>query len=81
MTDRREDAVQIARLEEKFASMHAGQLEMKAKMAQVEGKVDLIVTAVTEAKGGWKLLMIIGGMAGTVGAAFTWAVSHVGIKP
>jgi hypothetical protein len=29
-----------------------------------------------EAKGGWKLLMLLGGSAATLGSAATWALTH-----
>ena len=34
-------------------------------------KLDLLVTAVTEAKGGWKMLLMIGSCAAAVGAITT----------
>jgi hypothetical protein len=34
-------------------------------------KLDLLVTAVTEAKGGWKMLLAIGGAAAATGAVVT----------
>lgn len=80
MPERTEAAVQIARLEEKFASMSEGQLEMKIKMAQVEGKIDIIVNAISESKGGWKLLMLIGGLASSLSVAITWALAHISVK-
>lgn len=30
-----------------------------------------------EAKGGWKLLLMLGGSAATLGSAATWALTHL----
>jgi hypothetical protein len=34
-----------------------------------------------EAKGGWRLLVAIGGAAGSLGAGVAWAISHFRITP
>lgn len=37
-------------------------------------------TMMAEARGGWRVLMLIGGVSGTIGAAATWVVSHLSFK-
>jgi hypothetical protein len=42
----------------------------------VEAMRDLMQNAM----GGWRVLMVVGGAAGTLGALAAWASSHVSIK-
>ena len=45
--------------------------KMVAEMAEVRKALQSIQTTLSEAKGGWKVLMMIGGGAGVLGAALT----------
>lgn len=49
---------------------------VKIKQAQIDEKLDLVLEKLTEAKGGWKLLMALGGAAATLGAVLSWFASH-----
>jgi prefoldin subunit 5 len=46
------------------------------EMAEVRKSLQSIQSTLSEAKGGWKVLMLIGGSAGTLGAAITQAVHY-----
>jgi prefoldin subunit 5 len=50
--------------------------KMVAEMAEVRKALQSIQTTLSEAKGGWKVLMMIGGGAGVLGAAITHAVHY-----
>ena len=47
-----------------------------AEMKEVRIALAEINKTLSEAKGGWKILMLIGGAGGTVGAFLTWLVGH-----
>jgi len=47
-----------------------------AEMKEVRIALAEINKTLSEAKGGWKVLMMIGGAGGAVGSFITWAVQH-----
>ena len=52
---------------------------LKDRMTRMEAKLDGIATTLSEARGGWKTLLMVGGAAGAVGAVLGkllpfWAV-------
>jgi hypothetical protein len=81
-------AVEIAVLRERVASMGREMRELKESFAreltavrasqerQAE-KMDAILTVMSEARGGWRTLMLVGGMSTTVGAGVAWLASHL----
>ena len=50
--------------------------KLVAEMAEVRKSLQSIQSTLSEAKGGWKVLMMIGGSAGALGAAITQAVHY-----
>ena len=74
------DSVQIARLEERMSTL-ARDLEMQTNaLDEVRKQLDEVLKALHEAKGGWRLMMLLGGGAASLGGIATWALSHVTIK-
>lgn len=67
----------------------AGQVESLRRDLDTQNKVlalhmektDIILRGIqetlSEAKGGWKMMMLIGGSAGSAGAFIGWAFSHL----
>jgi hypothetical protein len=53
---------------------HAEAMKLMAKQLQTMNDT------LTEARGGWKVMMWIGGGAGVIGAAVTWLAQHLTIK-
>ncbi len=47
-----------------------------AEMKEVRIALAEINKTLSEAKGGWKVLMMIGGAGGAVGSFITWVVAH-----
>lgn len=48
---------------------HDAEIEaLKADMAEVKADVKQVLSTLSEAKGGWKTLMLVAGAAGSVGA-------------
>lgn len=78
--ERRQQAVDIARLQVQVEHLTAALGEMTKAVAALTAKVEGIGDTLTEAKGGWRMLMLVGGAAGSVGAALAWIVSHVTLK-
>lgn len=54
--------------------------ELKAAIFSMSQKLDSVANTLTEAKGGWKLMMALGGAGATFGALFVWFVQHIAGK-
>lgn len=65
-----EARINIARLEAEVGHLTAGMADLSAKM-------DAVLTQLSEAKGGWKTLMLVGGAASSFGAGLSWLLAHV----
>ena len=50
--------------------------KLVAEMAEVRKSLQSIQSTLSEAKGGWKVLMLIGGSAGALGAALAHAAHY-----
>lgn len=72
-----EARINIARLEAEVAHLSAGMIELKASQADMADTLNAILTQLSEAKGGWRTLMLVGGAASTLGAGLTWAINHL----
>ncbi len=73
--------VQVARLEERLIAVKRELDDMRERFDDMSGKLDLVLTQLSEAKGGWRLLMLLGGGASMVGGFIVWAASHLSINP
>jgi hypothetical protein len=45
---------------------------------QLTAKLDQVLLTLSEARGGWKTLMVVGGAASSAGAAIAWVIQHLG---
>jgi hypothetical protein len=52
--------------------------KMVKEMAEIKKSLALIQATLSEAKGGWKTLLMVGGAAATVGGAVSWILQHMG---
>jgi hypothetical protein len=78
------DAEALSRAREDIAALKAQGAaqgreigELKAMVAAMTTKLDAVATTLTEARGGWKLMMLLGGGAATFGSMLTWFVTHM----
>jgi hypothetical protein len=52
--------------------------EMKTELLQtMTVAIQSMQLQMAEAKGGWKVLMLLGGAAATLGSGATWALTHI----
>jgi len=68
------DPVEYGELRGQVASLQLQVSEFKAKQAQMDVKLDLVLERLSEARGGWKVMLMFGGAAGSFGA---WIASHI----
>ena len=59
-----------------IAVMKSQMKEMSAKLDKVENTLEQVKTLLTEARGGWKMVMLLGGAAATVGALLSYFLTH-----
>jgi hypothetical protein len=71
------DPVEFGEIKGAVASLQAQMTDFKARQAVVETKVDLVLEKLSEAKGGWRTLMWLGGAASSFGAAIGWFASQL----
>lgn len=69
--------VAIAVLETKVESQGREIGELKALIREMSGKLDGVVNTLSEARGGWKFMMLLGGGAATFGSVLTWVATHM----
>jgi hypothetical protein len=51
-----------------------------ADMEAIKHTLNCINDTLSEAKGGWKFLVMFGGAAGTIGSMITWFIQHWGSR-
>ncbi len=52
--------------------------KMVKEMAEIKKSLALIQATLSEAKGGWKTLLMVGGAAATIGGVISWLLQHIG---
>lgn len=72
-----EAKIAIATLEVQFANLTMQFSKLEITLAALSTKLDTVNATLTEARGGWRTLMIVGGAASSVGAALSWIVQHL----
>ena len=70
------DPVEFGEIKGAVASLQLQMTDFKARQAVTDAKLDLVLDKLSEAKGGWKTLMLLGGGASTLGAVGTWLLTH-----
>ena len=64
-----------------YGGMKAEVAAIKLKQAQMDAKLDLVLDKLSEARGGWRTLMLLGGAGATLGAALPWLIDHLKFHP
>jgi hypothetical protein len=44
-------------------------------------RLDALNATLTEARGGWRMLMLLGGAAAALGSLIPWVISHLRFSP
>ncbi len=70
------DPREFGRLEGAVAALKTELDSVKTKQAQMDLKLDMVLDRLSEAKGGWRALMLLGGAGATLGAGITWLLTH-----
>lgn len=74
------DSIQIARLEERMQTLARDLESQTEQMGAMRAQLEQVLTALSEARGGWRTLMLLGGAAAGAGSLMTLAINHLVFK-
>ena len=67
----------LSALEERVANVKDDVADLKKDVASVRKDVMEIKDILTQAKGGWRVLIVIGGLAGSMTTAVLWLIGKI----
>jgi hypothetical protein len=70
------DPQEFGRLQAQVETLIESDRQKTQILQQLADDMTTVRLQLAEAKGGWKLLMLLGGSAATLGSGITWAVQH-----
>lgn len=73
--------VDIGKLETEVQHLRGDVADLKKLVERLAEQVGAVTAQLSEARGGWKMLMLIGGAAASLGAGVTWLITHMKIGP
>lgn len=74
------DLVEYGELRGAVAALQTQIQQITERQSRIDGKLDTVISELSHAKGGWKVMMLLGGAASSAGAALTWVLQHLGGK-
>lgn len=75
--DLRQAQVDIGVLEAKVEHLTKLVDELKSSNRELQEKVDAVLRALSEARGGWRMLMLLGGAGAAAATGIAWIVDHL----
>jgi prefoldin subunit 5 len=69
--------VDIGRLEAEVVHLTRSVDELKKSNAKMGETLEQIQRTLSEAKGGWRTMMWMGGAAASIGGVISWAATHI----
>lgn len=76
-TTAQQNVIALAQLQVEFTYLKAAVARLDTINAAQSEKLDRVLAQLAEARGGWRVLMLIGGAAGAIGSGLTWVLSHL----
>lgn len=71
-----DNAIRLAVLENEIQHLKASNSRLEASNASLDAKIDMVLSTMSEARGSWRTLLLMGGAAGSLGGLMTWIISH-----
>lgn len=72
-----EARINIKGLQVEVAHLTQSMEELSESNRQQTIKIDQVLLALSEAKGGWRTLMLVGGAASSAGGLIAWAANYL----
>ena len=76
MTDQIEMIKDVAAHDVEIKHLQDDMERMIKEMAEIKKTLNAIDRTLSEAKGGWKTLVVVGGVASSLGATAAWIANH-----
>ena len=76
MTDQIEMIKDVAAHDVEIKHLQDDMERMIKEMAEIKKTLNAIDRTLSEAKGGWKTLVVVGGIASSLGATVAWRANH-----
>lgn len=70
----------IATLEANYKNTDERIADLSHAVRELSKEVRTLASSMSEAKGGWKMLMALSSFSGMLGAAATWVLTHLSFK-
>lgn len=74
------DLVEYGELRGAVAALQAQIQQITERQSRIDDKLDTVISELSTAKGGWRVMMLLGGAASAAGSAITWVLHHLGGK-
>jgi hypothetical protein len=71
-----EARIDIGRLQVEVGHLTKSMADLQESNQQLTAKLDQVLLTLSEARGGWKTLMIVGGAAASAGGGLAWLAQH-----
>ncbi|RTL40572.1 MAG: hypothetical protein EKK53_15400 [Burkholderiales bacterium] len=75
------DPRDFGRLEAKVETLEMLVAEQTETLKRMADRLEAMSELLSQARGGWRTLMWVGGAVATVASAITWAINHLALKP
>ncbi len=75
------DPQEFGRLQAQVETLIASDAAKTKLLETMAVSISAIQLQLAEARGGWRLLVALGGASGAVGAGLAWAASHLRLLP
>lgn len=71
------DPIEFGQLRAEVVAQRRDLDRLASTLEQLAKSLDSVRDVMTEAKGGWRAIALIAGIAGTLGSGSTWVIQHV----
>lgn len=75
------DPIAFGRLQAQVEELQRNQEQIMLLLSKLTGDMAAVREQLVEARGGWKLMMGLGGAAASLGGVISWAITHIRIGP
>ena len=75
------DPVEFGQLRAEVAAQRRDLDRLASTLEQLANSMDTIRDTLTEARGGWRAVAMVSGIAATVGGGIAWALHHIRFNP